>query len=67
VAIGADDHGIDYLGAFSTNFFLSSLKPSVRVSNNILIPSYACLHLCCLAASYMWSKLEYNCSSSQVY
>jgi len=31
VVIGADDHGVDYLGAFSINFLLSSLKPSVRV------------------------------------
>jgi len=61
VAIGADDHGVDYPCAFSTNFFLSSLKPSVRVSNNTLIPLYACLYLCCLAAYYMWSKLEYKC------
>jgi len=35
VAIGADDHGV---GAFSTNFLLSSLKPSVRVLLRTLKP-----------------------------
>jgi len=51
--IGADDHGVDYPGVFSTNFLLLSLKPSVRVSSNTLIPVCACLYLWCLAASYM--------------
>ena len=53
--IGADDHGVDYPGAFSSNFLLSSLKLSVRVSNNSLVPLYACLYLCCSAASYIRS------------
>ena len=65
--IEAGNHGIDYSGAFSTNFLLSSLKLSVRVLSNTLIPVYAHLYIWCLAASYIWSKLEYNCSSSQVY
>jgi len=38
--IGAGDHGVDYPGAFSTNFLLSSPKPFVRVLNNTLIPLY---------------------------
>ena len=53
--IGADDHGVDCPGALSTNFLLSSLKLSVRVSNNTLIPLYVCVYFCCLAASYMWN------------
>jgi len=38
--IGAGDHGVDYPGAFSTNFLLSLLKPFVRVLNNTLLPLY---------------------------
>jgi len=38
--IGAGDHGVDYPGAFSTNFLLSLLKPFFRVLNNTLITLY---------------------------
>lgn len=65
--IGANNHSVDYPGTFSSNFLLLLLKPSVRVSSNIFIPVYAHLYLWCLAASYIQSKLEYNCSGSQVY
>jgi len=51
--IGANDYSVDYLGIFSSNFLFSSLKPSVRILNNTLIPVYAYLYLWYLAAFYM--------------